>query len=94
MRIEPPERPQTRRDESVTMAVIKKLAAHYECDPLDLDPPIGRIIDCEALDRLFRWGASEASGEEAVLTFEYVDSEVQVSSDGTVQVTEIDPSWA
>lgn len=70
---------------SLSTVVIFAVAEHEGVDPTDLHPPLFEAIDPDALDSLFpAWGTERAG--TARLVFSYRGHEVEVSSDGDVQV--------
>lgn len=64
---------------SLSGAVLAAVAKREGIDPVELSEPLFPAIDTEALDRLFK----AASG---TVTFQYLDYEIRVDSDGTVEV--------
>lgn len=66
---------------SVTDRVVQQVASNMDDDPLEL-PPLYEAIDPDGLERLAQ---SMADGE---VSFTYVDHQVTVSYDGTVDVDE------
>lgn len=63
-------------------SVIYEIAAHKESDPAELHPPIGSVVDLDALDALL------GRNVHATVTFEYDDYQVEASNDGRVTVQE------
>lgn len=70
----------TVRDRSTSSIVLDALAEAIGTEPVDLDPPLYRIVDGDALDRL--------CGDDASISveFEYDGHGVVVRKDGTVTV--------
>lgn len=66
---------------SIAVAVVELVAAETERDPLEL-PPLGDVVDPEALDRLFSEGATTEAGAQ----FQFAGCHVSVSADGVVTV--------
>lgn len=66
--------------------VIEKLADADGVEPVELEPPLGTVIDTDALDRLF--ATRSAAGR---VTFRYCDYDVTVTSEGDVMVTSVPP---
>ncbi|WP_277540452.1 HalOD1 output domain-containing protein [Haloarcula laminariae] len=62
---------------TVTHAVVSAVARAEGVDPTDVEPPLSKSVDTEALERLFR----DTRGH---VTFEYKEYVVTVSSDGDV----------
>lgn len=60
--------------------VVEAVAAASGRDPLSLDPPLSRVVDTDALDRIVRCGSPTR------ITFRYAGHEVAVEGDGTVRV--------
>lgn len=75
-------------DESPTTAVVRAVARAKGCDELTLDPPLATVIDPDALEQLFA-RTSMLNGENITLTFRYVDHEVTITGDGTVDVVPV-----
>lgn len=73
-------------DEPVGSAIVTAVAAVAGVEP-DALPPIGEVVDPDALDGLL----SSADGADCWLVFEYEDYEVTVSADGDVWVRELNP---
>lgn len=69
---------------SMSMEIVRAVAAQKGVDPMELTPPLHAAIDPEALDRLFkRTPEGEVNGR---VTFEYDGHTIQVTSDGAVDV--------
>ena len=69
-------------DAPVSLRVIDALAAAERIDPTELDRPLYRTVDPEALDRLFE---SAVDGTLNV-SFDYEGHSVTVRDDGVVTV--------
>ncbi|SEW27301.1 HalOD1 output domain-containing protein [Natrinema salifodinae] len=69
------------RTDAISLRVIDALADATDTAAHELEP-LYRVVDPEALDRLFRDGVPAGVRVE----FEYGDSVVEVQSDGTVAV--------
>lgn len=78
--LEPGTMIESHRNRRVSSSVVGALAAATGDDPLALDPPLYRVVDGEALDRLF-----EGPGRIRV-EFEYEGRAVVVRGDGVVAV--------
>ncbi|SEW14322.1 HalOD1 output domain-containing protein [Halobacterium jilantaiense] len=63
-----------------SIGVVEAVATATDRDAGSL-PPLGRVIDPDALDDLL------GRGGDVEITFEYADAEVTVQGDGTVFVT-------
>lgn len=72
---------------SMTMEIVRAVAAEKGADPLELTPPLHTAIDTEALNSLFKRTPEEVSGR---VTFEYNGYTIQVTPDGTVDVEPIE----
>lgn len=70
--------------QSLSHAIVEKIAATEDVDPLALDP-LYEVIDPDALDSVFAAtnGSPRSDGE---IAFEYSGHTVVVSSDGTVRL--------
>lgn len=68
-------------DEAVSTRVICEVAEEKHVDPADL-PPLGRVIDADAIDALFEDGRSTADCE---ISFSYAGCRIRIR-DGTVTV--------
>lgn len=66
-------------EESVSVRVIERVAAHAGDDSLDL-PPLYDAVDPDALDALV------ATMAEGTVSFAYAGNEVSVDSAGTVSL--------
>lgn len=66
--------------DSIVLTITERVADATGRDPLDLDRPLNRVIDLEALDRLVR------SDADVEVTFEYEGCVVDVHGDGSVTV--------
>ena len=74
-------------DESLSVTVVREIAAHDGVDPTELSPPLFHAIDPAALDALFE--PTESGGPRTGrVTFVYDGKRITVDSDGAV---EIDP---
>ncbi len=67
--------------------VIEKLADADGVEPVELEPPLGTVIDTDALDRLFATRSATAGR----VTFRYCDYDVTVTSEGNVMVSSVPP---
>jgi len=66
-------------DCNYVFSVLQKIASERGTDPMEL-PPLTRVVDPEALDRLLH------SSETAAITFNYCGYDVTVTSDGDVSL--------
>lgn len=72
----------TPHNQSMSEAVVSRIAAEKGVGACELEPPLYDTIDPEALESVFR----ETTGQ---ITFEYCGLLVTVDSDGTVEL--LDP---
>jgi len=72
-------------DTSVTVAVVQATSELEGRDPIAL-PPLGNVVDPDALNRLFGAAADENGRAVGSVSFEYSDSHVTVSNDQRVVV--------
>jgi hypothetical protein len=66
--------------EQLSVRVTRALAELEGCDPAHLTPPLGTVVDPEAIDALPTWG------DAVEVTFEYDGHEVMVEGTGEVRV--------
>jgi len=66
-------------DSDYVFSVLQRIATERGSDPVEL-PPIGRVIDPDAMERLLR------SSEATSITFGYCGYDVTVTSDGRVSL--------
>lgn len=66
--------------DATSIAVVEAVAAASGRDPLSLDPPLSRVVDTDALDRIVR------SDSPTRITFRYAGHRVEVEGDGTIRV--------
>ena len=69
---------------SVSTVVVEAVAESMGVSPLELDPPLHRVVDPDALDDLFR--PSRAATESPRVSFTYAGHEVTVHGRGDVEV--------
>jgi CheY-like chemotaxis protein len=81
----PDERPETG---STSVAVVEAVAAREDVDPVELLPPLGEVVDTEALDGLFAPQPSTADSAVESATLTYRGYTVTVDGDGRVSVEE------
>lgn len=65
-----------------SLAVIKEIAEEEGIDPGEVEPPLGTVIDTDALNGLF----TESGRTDGLVTFEYSGYRVMVDSDGDVEL--------
>lgn len=74
------------RSEPLSQVVVEAVASAEGVDPLDLEVPLYDAVDPDALDALFRSGATVDGRVE----FEYHGYEVTVTGDGHVTLDAAD----
>lgn len=67
--------------EPVTQRIVSAIAEREGTDPMELDPPLYRVVDADALERLV---GSNLTGH---VTFAYLEYDVTVHRDTDVTVT-------
>lgn len=72
--------------DSPSIAVARAVAAVAGKDPTELEPPLDRIVDTDALDELFRARHNGESRGAGRVTFDYCGYTVEVDSSGAVDV--------
>lgn len=60
-----------------THRVVNAIAEETDADATSLTPPLGSVVDPEALNRL----VGSADGTDVTVTFEYAGHEVSLSGD-------------
>jgi hypothetical protein len=76
--------------EQFSTAVVEAVAERVGVEPTDLDPPLFRAVDPDALDELL---SSLATDDSGTVSFSYRGFDVAVDCDGTVTLEESsDPS--
>lgn len=72
--------------DSVSVRIVKRVAAHEGVDPVDLSPPLHTAIDTDALNSLFK---PPISGSERVgrVTFDYRGHTVIVENAEDIAIT-------
>ena len=83
--------PNTRReantsDTLASLSVVEAVAAAEDVEPVTLEPPLFRVIDPTALDRLFADGHDGRARPSGTVEFEYHGYDVSVRADGTVSL--------
>lgn len=81
-------RTETGDSETLSTAVITAVAEHEGVDPTELDSRLYEVIDPDALDALFSGQRNDTGSPIARLTFSFNGSEVHVTSDGGVWVSD------
>lgn len=73
--------------EAPSESVIKTIASLEDRDPTALDTTLYTVIDPDALDRLFERFSETGGGKTGRIVFEFLDYEVTVRCDGTIEVS-------
>ncbi|MDS0281607.1 HalOD1 output domain-containing protein [Haloarcula onubensis] len=68
-----------------SLLVVEEVARKEGVPPAELSPPLGRVIDAEALDKLVQ-SVGPPMANPAEVTFEYRDYTVRVQNDAEVRV--------
>ncbi|WP_049928444.1 HalOD1 output domain-containing protein [Halopiger goleimassiliensis] len=71
--------------EKPSLSIVNQVAAAEGIDPFDLEPPLGEVVDTDALDALV---ASTRAEADVTVEFVYRGRPVRVDSTGTVDVGE------
>lgn len=71
-------------DRNVSTAVVEAVADAVGTTPLDVEPPLYRVVDPDALNDLFDAGRDADS--PVTISFTYADCEVSVSGRGEIVV--------
>lgn len=77
--------------QSATGSVIIAVATAAGTDPLEL-PPLGAVLDANALDAFFDSSNYERENGETAVSFQYADYPVTVNGDGIVTVGPVEGS--
>ncbi|AHG00350.1 hypothetical protein HALLA_17650 [Halostagnicola larsenii XH-48] len=72
--------------DSVSVRIVKRIAAHEGVDPIDLSPPLYTAIDPDALNSLFEPPIS-GSGRAGRVTFTYRGHTVIVENAEDIAIT-------
>lgn len=78
--------------ERFSTAVVEAVAERVGVDPIDLNPPLYRAIDPDALDDLLT--SLETGDADGSVSFHYLGYDVTVHGDGTVYLEETDDPTA
>lgn len=73
--------PVAKRSASLTADIVNKIAEMEGVDPTNLNQPLGKVIDPEALERVTQFDAGHVE-------FDYAGYRVTVSTDGYVEVAQ------
>ncbi|WP_328821228.1 HalOD1 output domain-containing protein [Natronorubrum halalkaliphilum] len=71
--------------ESLSIRVVREVAAHDGVDPAELSPPLFHSLDPTALDSLFE-STTNGGPRTGRVTFTYDEKRISVDSDGTVEI--------
>lgn len=71
----------------VPMAINEAVADCHDIDVLEIDQPLGQVIDVDSLETLFWPTGRFYSDPKGVLTFDYYGCRITVASDGSVRAT-------
>lgn len=66
--------------------ILEAVAANEGVEPADLDDPLYRAIDADALDDLFEHVDERDSSGIVDVTFTYAGYEIRIASDGTLDL--------
>ncbi|WP_232701786.1 HalOD1 output domain-containing protein [Halobacterium wangiae] len=72
-----------RRTVDTTDRIVAAVADKEGVDPVDLNPPLGTVVDLDAVERLF---ARSTAAADLELRFQYRGHDVLVREDGAVTV--------
>lgn len=72
--------------EPASEVVLRRVADAEGEDPGDLDPPLFRVVDPDALDALFAPTTGPSDRTTGLVRFEYLGYKVTVLADGSVSV--------
>lgn len=74
--------------ETVFEAVIDAIAEAESVSPVNLEPPLGDVVDPEALATIITSMAGRAGGSPGHVQFTYTDYTVTVTADKRVYISE------
>ena len=74
-------------DTELSVRIPEQLAAEQGIDPTELSPPVGEVIDLEALERTVSAAAGGSGPTASTVTFEYDTLTVTVKAAESVDVT-------
>ncbi|MWG34510.1 HalOD1 output domain-containing protein [Halomarina oriensis] len=75
--------------DSVLLAIVEKLAAARDADPLEL-PPLHDYVDTDALESLVGGRTDAGRGGVHGVRFRVDDHQVSITGDGTVDVVDVE----
>lgn len=68
--------------DSIIAQIVRKVADYENIDPVELNPPLGEVIDPDALEALFE----DPRKDDLRITFTYQDYEISVRPGEGVQI--------
>lgn len=68
----------------ISASIVRTVADLRGVDPIDVTPPLGSVVETDAIDSLF----PSYSEPDRSLVFEFADCEVSVRGDGRITVRE------
>jgi len=69
-------------------AIVEAVAEREDVPPEDL-PPLGTVVDCDALKDLFRHGENQSGGSGVRVQIEYCEYDVEVTGGGSVTLSPV-----
>lgn len=75
------------QNEPASTTVIQAIAEYHDIDPTDLTQPLYDVIDPDALDDLVNNATMNPDASEFSIEFAYHGCWVDVSNDGSVEIT-------
>ena len=80
-------------DSELSVRIPEQLAAELGVDPAELSPPVGDVIDLEAVERTVSSAATGSQPTASAVSFEYDTLTVTVEATAGVDVT-VEPTIA
>lgn len=74
--------------DDLVYAIVEAVAEREGVDPKEL-PPLGTVVDPDALKDLFRDGENLAGGSRVRVQIEYCEYAVEVTGDGSVTLSPV-----
>lgn len=71
-----------------TVRVLETIADAEDVSPAVLEPPLGDVVDADALDRFFESTAGDESTSHRRVSFSYRGYDVTITSDGVVELAD------
>lgn len=72
--------------EAPTEQIVNEIASREGLDNHELEPPLGTVLDAEALDSLVAFPSPDVQSRDGYVRFPYVGYIVTVRFDGSVRV--------